>query len=119
RFETNVSVHELMPLDEVRLAAQRAKAAGATRFCMGASYRGPKDRQLEPILAMIREVKAVGLETCATLGLLRDGQAEKLAAVGLDYYNHNIDTSEAYYPQIITTRSFEDRLGTLRRVRAA
>lgn len=119
RFDTGVDVHDLMPLDEVRRAAERAKAAGATRFCMGASYRGPKDTQLEPILAMIREVKSLGLETCATLGLLRDGQAERLAEAGLDYYNHNLDTSEAYYPKIITTRTFADRLDTLRRVRAA
>ena len=119
RFDTGVDVHDLMPLDEVRRAAQRAKAAGATRFCMGASYRGPKDRQLEPILAMIREVKAMGLETCATLGLLREGQAERLADAGLDYYNHNLDTSESFYSTVITTRSFADRLETLRRVREA
>jgi len=119
RFETGVDVHDLMPLEEVRRAAETAKAAGATRFCMGASYRGPKDRQLEPILEMIREVKSIGLETCATLGLLRDGQAERLAAAGLDYYNHNLDTSESFYPKIITTRTFADRLETLRRVRAA
>ena len=119
RFETGVEVHDLMPLDEVRQAAENAKAAGATRFCMGASYRGPKDRQLEPILEMIREVKSIGLETCATLGMLRDGQAELLAAAGLDYYNHNLDTSESFYPNIITTRTFADRLDTLRRVRDA
>lgn len=119
RFKTGVEAHELMPLDEVLQAAERAKAAGATRFCMGASYRGPKDRQLEPILQMIREVSRMGLQTCATLGLLRDGQAEKLAEAGLDYYNHNLDTSETFYPQIITTRTFADRLDTLRRVRAA
>jgi biotin synthase len=119
RFDTGVSVHDLMPLGEVRRAAERAKAAGATRFCMGASYRGPKDRQLKPILEMIREVKSLGLETCATLGLLREGQAERLAEAGLDYYNHNLDTSEDFYPQIITTRTFADRLDTLRRVRGA
>jgi biotin synthase len=119
RFETAVEAHDLMPLDDVMQAAARAKAAGATRFCMGASYRGPKDKQLEPILEMIREVKQLGLETCATLGLLRDGQAERLADAGLDYYNHNLDTSESFYPKIITTRSFADRLDTLRRVRGA
>lgn len=119
RFDTEVDAHDLMPLEEVRRAAQQAKAAGATRFCMGASYRGPKDKQLEPILAMIREVKAMGLETCATLGLLRDGQAEQLAEAGLDYYNHNLDTSEAFYPRIISTRTFDDRIETLHRVRAA
>ena len=119
RFDTGVDAHDLMPLEEVRRAAERAKAAGATRFCMGASYRGPKDFELEPILAMIREVKALGLETCATLGLLRDGQAERLAEAGLDYYNHNLDTSESFYPRIITTRTFADRLETLRKVRNA
>jgi biotin synthase len=86
---------------------------------MGASYRGPKDSQLEPILTMISEVKELGLETCATLGLLRDGQAECLAAAGLDYYNHNLDTSEAFYGEIISTRTYADRLQTLDRVRAA
>jgi biotin synthase len=119
RYETGVGRHELMPLDEVRAAAQRAKAAGATRFCMGASYRGPKDSQLEPILDMIKEVKALGLETCATLGLLRPGQAEKLAGAGLDYYNHNIDSSPEFYGKVITTRTFADRLETLERVRGA
>jgi biotin synthase len=119
RFDTGVGRHELMPLDEVREAARRAKAAGATRFCMGASYRGPKDSQLEPILAMIEEVKALGLETCATLGLLRPGQAERLATAGLDYYNHNLDSSPEFYGKIITTRTYADRLETLERVRAA
>ena len=119
RFETGVDRHELMPLEEVREAARRAKAAGATRFCMGASYRGPKDSQLEPILSMIEEVKALGLETCATLGLLRPGQAERLAAAGLDYYNHNLDSSPEFYGKIITTRTYGDRLETLERVRAA
>ena len=103
RFDTGVDRHDLMPLDEVRAAARRAKESGATRFCMGASYRGPKDSQLEPILAMIKEVKALGLETCATLGLLRPGQAERLADAGLDYYNHNLDSSAEFYEKIITT----------------
>jgi biotin synthase len=119
RYQTGVDTPDLMPLDEVRAAAQRAKDAGATRFCMGASYRGPKDAQLEPILAMVAEVKALGLETCATLGLLRPGQAEKLAAAGLDYYNHNLDSSEQFYGKIIGTRSYADRLETLTRVRDA
>jgi biotin synthase len=119
RYTTGVDAHELMPLDDVRAAARRAKESGATRFCMGASYRGPKDSQLEPILAMIREVKALGLEACATLGLLRPGQAERLAAAGLDYYNHNLDTSERFYSKIISTRTYADRLETLARVRAA
>jgi biotin synthase len=119
RFETGVERHDLMPLAEVRAAAQRAKDAGATRFCMGASYRGPKDADLAPILEMVREVKALGLETCATLGLLRPGQAERLAAAGLDYYNHNLDSSPEYYEKVITTRTYGDRLETLQRVRAA
>jgi biotin synthase len=119
RFETGVATHDLMPLADVRAAARRARDAGATRFCMGASYRGPKDSQLEPILAMVAEVKALGLETCATLGLLRPGQAEKLAAAGLDYYNHNLDSSPEFYSEIISTRTYADRLQTLERVRAA
>jgi biotin synthase len=119
RFETAIDRHDLMPLDEVRAAARRARDAGATRFCMGASYRGPKDSQLEPILAMIKEVKAMGLETCATLGLLRPGQAERLAEAGLDYYNHNLDSSAEFYEKIISTRTYGDRLETLERVRAA
>lgn len=119
RFHTGVEAHDLMPLEEVVTAATRAKAAGATRFCMGAAYRGPKDKHLEPITAMIREVKALGLETCATLGLLSADQAESLAAAGLDYYNHNLDTSEAFYPKIISTRRYADRLETLAHVRAA
>lgn len=119
RFNTSVTTHELLPLDSVLAAARAARAAGATRFCMGASYRGPKDAQLAPILEMIAGVKALGLETCATLGLLRDGQAEALKAAGLDYYNHNLDTSEAFYGEIISTRTFADRLATLVRVRGA
>jgi biotin synthase len=119
RYATGVDRHDLMPLAEVREAARRAKESGATRFCMGASYRGPKDSQLAPILAMIEEVKALGLETCATLGLLRPGQAERLAAAGLDYYNHNLDTSPEFYGRIISTRTYADRLETLERVRRA
>ena len=119
RFATGVTEHELVSLDEVRDAASRARAAGATRFWMGAAYRGPKGKELEPILAMLKEVKNLGMEACVTLGLLRDGQAERLAAAGLDFYNHNLDTSAAYYPQIITTRTYADRLETLRKVRAA
>ena len=119
RYETGLEDHQLMPLTEVRRAAERAKAAGATRFCMGAALRGPKDRDLVPIVAMIKEVKDLGMEACVTLGLLRDGQAEKLAEAGLDYYNHNLDTSESYYPEIISTRTYADRLETLGRVRDA
>jgi len=119
RFATHVEAHDLLPLDEVRLAARRARAAGATRFCMGAAYRGPRDRDIERIAAMIEEVKKLGMETCVTLGLLKEGQAERLAAAGLDFYNHNLDTSAQFYPQIITTRTYADRLETLRRVRGA
>ena len=119
RYDTNVETENLMSLDEVRLAAREAKAAGATRFCMGAAYRGPKNRQVEKISQMITEIKAMGMETCATLGLLTQTQAEQLACAGLDFYNHNLDTSESYYPKIITTRSFSDRLETLEHVRAA
>jgi biotin synthase len=119
RFATDIEGHDLMPLAQVREAARRAKASGATRFCMGASYRGPKDSQLEPILSMIGEVKALGLETCATLGLLRPGQAERLADAGLNYYNHNLDSSPEFYGKIISTRTYADRLETLERVRQA
>lgn len=119
RYDTGLSDHPLMPLEEVREAARRAKAAGATRFCMGASLRGPKDKDLDPIIDMIGEVKQLGLEACVTLGMLREGQAERLKAAGLDYYNHNLDTSEAYYPKIISTRTYADRLETLGRVRDA
>ncbi|HEY5665192.1 MAG TPA: biotin synthase BioB [Gammaproteobacteria bacterium] len=119
RYNTGLADHPLMPLEEVRKAARRAKEAGATRFCMGASLRGPKDKDLEPILEMIEEVKQVGLETCVTLGMLREGQAEQLREAGLDYYNHNLDTSESFYSEIITTRTYADRLETLQRVRDA
>jgi biotin synthase len=118
-FDTAVETEQLMPLDEVLKAAKEAKAAGATRFCMGAAWRGPNDRDVESVEAMIAGVKALGLETCATLGLLKPGQAERLRDAGLDYYNHNIDTSEAYYDKIITTRTFADRLDTLEKVRKA
>lgn len=119
RFDTGLTPQDLMPLEEVRQAAARAKAAGATRFCMGAAYRGPKDKDLEPIIAMILEVKKLGMESCVTLGLLKERQAETLAAAGLDFYNHNLDTSGAFYPQIISTRTYADRLETLQRVRDA
>ena len=118
-FNTGVENERLMPLEEVLDAAREAKAAGATRFCMGAAWRGPNDRDLGAVEAMIAGVKEIGLETCATLGLLKGGQAERLRAAGLDFYNHNIDTSEAYYGEIITTRRYADRLDTLARVREA
>ena len=119
RYHTQVVSEELLPLDTVVRAARAARAAGASRFCMGAAWRGPKDRDLEPVLAMVREVKALGLETCATLGMLKDGQAERLRKAGLDYYNHNLDTSPEFYGKVITTRDYRDRLDTLDRVRAA
>jgi biotin synthase len=119
RYHTGVSNEALLPLATVTAAAAAAKAAGATRFCMGAAWRGPRARDLEPVLAMVREVKALGLETCATLGMLRPGQAEALKAAGLDYYNHNLDTAPEFYGEIITTRVYEGRLDTLARVRAA
>ena len=119
RYETGVERHELMPVAAVAEAARAAKAAGATRFCLGAAYRGPKPKQLQEICAMVRAVKALGLETCATLGMLKEGQAEALAAAGLDYYNHNLDSSPEFYPQIISTRSYDDRLDTLAKVRTA
>jgi len=119
RYQTGVEDQPLMSLDDVRAAAERAKAQGATRFCMGAAWRGPKQKDLEPVLDMVRAVRALGLETCATLGLLRDGQAEQLAHAGLDYYNHNLDTAPEFYGDIIHTREYEDRLDTLARVRGA
>jgi biotin synthase len=119
RYETGVGRESLMELGAVREAAVRAKEAGATRFCMGAAYRSPKAKDLEAITAMIREVRALGLETCATLGMLTPSQAEELKAAGLDYYNHNLDTSAEFYGEIITTRSYQDRLDTLGAVRGA
>ena len=119
RFDTSVEREPLLPLDEVVAAAQAAKDRGATRFCMGAAWRGPKDKDLDAVIEMVRAVKAMGLETCVTLGQLREGQAEKLKAAGLDYYNHNLDTSRAHYGNIVHTHAYEDRLGTLRRVREA
>jgi biotin synthase len=119
RYHTGVANQALLAVDEVVAAAAAAKAAGATRFCMGAAWRGPKDRDLAPVLSMVREVKALGLETCATLGMLKDGQAEALKDAGLDYYNHNLDTAPEFYGEIITTREYRDRLETLDRVRGA
>ena len=119
RYHTDVENEPLMALDEVVKAAQEAKDNGASRFCMGAAWRGPKQRDLEPVLKMIAEVKAMGLETCATLGMLKDGQAEQLKDAGLDYYNHNLDTAPEFYGDVITTRTYQDRLDTLGRVRNA
>jgi biotin synthase len=119
RYQTGVQSQDLLPLDDVVDAARRAKDAGATRFCMGAAWRGPKDKELEPVLEMVRAVKALGLETCATLGMLREGQALKLKNAGLDYYNHNLDTAPEFYGEIISTRVYGDRLDTLEHVRKA
>jgi len=119
RYHAGVDNEAMLDLDDVVAAARVAKASGASRFCMGAAWRGPKDRDLEPVLAMIGEVRALGLETCATLGMLKPGQAERLRAAGLDYYNHNLDTSPEFYGEIVSTRDYQDRLDTLERVRAA
>jgi biotin synthase len=119
RYDTGLEREELMSVEEVVTRAREARDAGATRFCMGAAYRSPKDKQLECIAAMVREVRALGLETCATLGMLTEDQARTLKAAGLDYYNHNLDTSEAFYGEVITTRTYQDRLDTLDAVRAA
>ena len=119
RYHTGVDNEALLSLDEVKAAAGAAKAAGATRFCMGAAWRGPKQRDLEPVLEMVKAVKSLGLEACCTLGMLRDGQAEQLRDAGLDYYNHNLDTAPEHYGAIVTTRDYQDRLDTLERVRDA
>ncbi len=108
-----------MEVQRVLAEAKRAKDAGATRYCMGAAWRSPKERDMPAVLAMIKGVKALGMETCMTLGMLDADQALRLKGAGLDYYNHNIDTSERYYREIITTRSFQDRIETLERVQAA
>jgi biotin synthase len=117
-YHTTVERGELMDVEDVRREARAAREAGATRFCMGAAYRGPRDRDLETIARMIEAVKAEGLETCATLGLLGVEQARRLADAGLDYYNHNLDTSAEYYARVVTTRRYEDRLETLANVRS-
>jgi biotin synthase len=119
RYRTDVKAQPLMSLDDVLAAARGAKENGASRFCMGAAWRGPKDGDLERVCAMVRGVKALGLETCATLGMLRDGQAGRLRDAGLDYYNHNLDTSKDFYDEIVTTHSHADRLDTIEKVRAA
>ena len=119
RYDTGVKAEKLMSLDAVLGEARAAKAGGASRFCMGAAWRSPKDRELDQVCAMVEGVKALGLETCATLGMLTGEQAQRLKRSGLDYYNHNLDTSPEYYGAIITTRAYEDRLDTLEHVRAA
>lgn len=117
RYHTGLKAEKLMDVEEVVAQAERARASGATRFCMGAAYRAPKDKDLDKIIEMIKAVRALGMETCATLGMLTPPQAQRLADAGLDYYNHNIDTSEEFYREIITTRCFQDRLDTLKHVR--
>ncbi|MEQ1579116.1 MAG: biotin synthase BioB [Steroidobacteraceae bacterium] len=119
RYDTGVEREALLDVDTVLENARAARASGATRFCMGAAYRNPKKHQLAAVADMIRGVRALGLETCATLGMLEPEQAEELKAAGLDYYNHNLDTSAGYYDKIITTRTYQDRLDTLQAVRDA
>jgi biotin synthase len=119
QYNTGLKPEPLMDTEKVLTAARRAKEAGAQRFCMGAAWRSPKDRDIERVSAMIEGVKALGLETCMTLGMLSDDHAEALANAGLDYYNHNLDTSAEYYEEIITTRTYGDRLDTLDAVRSA
>ncbi len=119
RYDTGVDAQKLMDTDSVVARARAAKQAGASRFCMGAAWRSPKDRDIPKVAAMIREVKALGLETCATLGMLEGHQARALKDAGLDYYNHNLDTAPDYYDSIIHTRQYQDRLDTLQHVRNA
>jgi biotin synthase len=119
RHEAKLQRESMLELDQVLEAAKAAKAKGASRFCMGAAWRGPKDRDLEHVLQMIRSVKALGLETCVTLGLLKDGQAEKLKEAGLDFYNHNLDTAEEFYGEIVSTHTYADRMDTLEKARSA
>jgi biotin synthase len=114
-----VKAEPLMPLEEVMKSANEAKDAGASRFCMGAAWRNLKDRDVERVAAMVEGVKSLGLETCVTLGMLEEHQAKRLKEAGLDYYNHNLDTSPEFYGEIITTRTYEDRLNTLGHVRDA
>lgn len=119
RYHTSVENQDMLSIDEVVASAQAARTQGATRFCMGAAWRGPKQRDMERMVEMVGAVKALGLETCATLGMLKPGQAEQLKQAGLDYYNHNLDTAPEFYGEIITTRNYEDRLDTLEKVRNA
>lgn len=119
RYDTEVENEALLPLEEVLEQAQAAKAKGSSRFCMGAAWRSPKDRDLDQVIEMVKEVKALGLETCLTLGMLTEAQTQQLKQAGLDYYNHNLDTSPEFYGDIITTRTYQDRLDTLQHVRDA
>jgi biotin synthase len=119
KYDTGVEAAKIMSLDTVLAEARAAKQSGASRFCMGAAWREPKDRDLDKVCAMVEGVRALGLETCATLGMLTPGQARRLKASGLDYYNHNLDTSPEFYGRIISTRTYQDRLDTLAAVRSA
>lgn len=119
KFDTGLKASKLIEVEKVLAEARRAKQAGATRYCMGAAWRAPKDRDMDAVCAMVEGIKDMGMETCMTLGMLSGQQVHRLAQSGLDYYNHNIDTSEEYYPKVITTRTFQDRLDTLERVRNA
>jgi biotin synthase len=119
RYNTGLKSERLMEVEAVLAGAREAKAQGATRYCMGAAWRNPRGEQFEQVLTMVREVRALGMETCATLGMLEPAQAEALREAGLDYYNHNIDSSEAFYREIISTRTFGDRMETLAAVRQA
>ncbi len=119
RYDTDTERERLMPIGDVVAAAQAAKDKGASRFCMGAAWRGPKDNDLDKVLEMVREVKALGMQTCVTLGMLKEGQADKLKDAGLDYYNHNLDTDKEFYGQVIKSHTHDDRLDTLEQVRDA
>ena len=119
RYHTEVDDEDMLSLDKVVSAAKEARGQGASRFCMGAAWRGPKQRDIEKITEIISAVKGLGLETCATLGMLKPGQAEQLSDAGLDYYNHNLDTAPEFYGEVITTRAYQDRLNTLDSVRSA
>ncbi len=119
RYHTGVENQDMLSVDEVVAAARAAREHGATRFCMGAAWRGPKQRDLDKVVAMVKAVRGLGMETCATLGMLKPGQADQLRDAGLDYYNHNIDTSADNYKNVITTRDYEDRIDTLEQVRDA
>ncbi|EJJ31443.1 biotin synthase BioB [Rhizobium sp. CF142] len=119
QYPTGLKASKLMEVKRVLGEAQKAREGGATRYCMGAAWRNPKERDMEALVAMVEGVKALGMETCMTLGMLTPAQSERFAEAGLDYYNHNVDTSERYYSEIITTRTFQDRLETLANVRDA
>jgi biotin synthase len=118
-YETEVDAETMLSLDKVKDAAEKARQEGATRFCMGAAWRGPKEKDFKVVLEMVKEVKSLGMETCVTMGMLNDDQSSRLKQAGLDYYNHNIDCSESFYETIISTRDYKDRLQTLASVRDA